>query len=58
MRYGKLQTKLGIAALISQFKFLPSPKTSRLVELDKLAKSLVMITKKGIVVRVLKLQGQ
>jgi cytochrome P450 family 6 len=58
MRYGKLQTKLGIAALISQFKFLPSPKTPRLVELDKLAKSLVMITKKGIVVRVLKLQGQ
>lgn len=55
MRYGKLQTKLGIAALISQFKFLPSPKTPKLVEYDRPSKSLAMAPAKGITVKVVKL---
>ncbi|XP_044266784.1 cytochrome P450 6a2-like [Tribolium madens] len=55
MRYGKLQTKLGIAALISQFRFLPSSKTPKFVEYDTPSKSLAMVPAKGITVKVVKL---
>ncbi|RZC32716.1 p450 domain containing protein [Asbolus verrucosus] len=51
MRYGKLQTKLGIASLISQFKFSPSPKTPKYVELDRFSKSLAMTPSAGVTVR-------
>ncbi|KAJ3656515.1 hypothetical protein Zmor_015587 [Zophobas morio] len=55
MRYGKLQTKLGIAALISQFKFFPSPSTPKYIELDKFSKTLAGVPAKGVTVRVEKL---
>jgi cytochrome P450 family 6 len=55
MRYGKLQTKLGIAALVSRFKFLPSPKTSKHVEMDKFSKTFVMVPKKGLFVKASKI---
>ena len=55
-RYGILQAKLGIAALISQFKFSPSPQTPPFVEFDKLSTSLAMTPSKGVTVRVEKLK--
>ncbi|XP_063913808.1 cytochrome P450 6a2-like isoform X2 [Zophobas morio] len=33
-RYGTIQTKLAIAALVSQFRFYPSPKTPETIEFD------------------------
>ncbi|KAJ3656516.1 hypothetical protein Zmor_015588 [Zophobas morio] len=52
MRYGKLQTKLGIAALVSRFRFSPSSTTARHVEFDKFCKALVMVPEEGINVKV------
>ncbi|KAJ3656514.1 hypothetical protein Zmor_015586 [Zophobas morio] len=57
MRYGKLQVKLGLAALLSQFKFLPSPNTPKTIQLDKYSKTLVMTPLKGITVKVEMLQS-
>ncbi|XP_968751.1 cytochrome P450 6a2 [Tribolium castaneum] len=55
MRYGKLQTKLGIASLVSQFRFKPSPETPEFIEFDKFSKSLAMSPVKGITVKIEKL---
>ncbi|XP_063914079.1 cytochrome P450 6a22-like [Zophobas morio] len=55
-RYGILQAKLGIVALISQFKFSPSPQTPPFVEFDKLSTSLAMTPSKGVTVKVEKLK--
>ncbi|XP_044266787.1 probable cytochrome P450 6a23 [Tribolium madens] len=51
-RYGQLQAKLGIACLVSQFRFKPSPKTPEFIEFDKISKSLAMFPEKGITVKI------